>query len=513
MTYDEVQYESYPYSQTQPEQLYTIAKLFDLSAPNFAKARVLELGCASGGNIIPIASRFPKSQCVGVDLSIKQIHAGQAIVDDLALQNIQLIHASITEINEAYGQFDYIICHGIFSWVAQDIRDKIFEICQSRLSPQGIAYISYNTLPGWNMIRSIREMMRFHVQGMSCAQTKASQARALLKFLGEGLANEDSAYAKCLQYEIKLLDLQADSYLLHDHLEEINEPTYFYQFVEQARKFNLNYLADQPLSLMYPGNLPQKFAEEISKITDIVRLNQYMDFVRNQRFRSTLLCHANLEINRQLSPSSITKFYLTYTGKPVQLPQQYTSDEALQFIGPSITLTATHPVAKYAMALLQKNAAKPMAFSELCQQVVTYFAEQYSESQISEYLINQLNLLRLALGGLIHLHSCPGHYTQTVSAYPKGFGLGVRQASEQPWVTNLRHSVIQLTAFEKMLLKCLDGKQSLAQLEAYCLEQVKLKEFKLVDGVQQPIQNTPAQIKTLVAQTLSRFAENALLEA
>jgi cyclopropane fatty-acyl-phospholipid synthase-like methyltransferase len=86
MTYDEVQYESYPYSQTQPEQLYTIAKLFDLSAPNFAKARVLELGCASGGNIIPIASRFPKSQCVGVDLSIKQIHAGQAIVDDLALQ-------------------------------------------------------------------------------------------------------------------------------------------------------------------------------------------------------------------------------------------------------------------------------------------------------------------------------------------------------------------------------------------------------------------------------------------
>jgi 2-polyprenyl-3-methyl-5-hydroxy-6-metoxy-1,4-benzoquinol methylase len=161
-TYDEVPYQSYPYSVSQPENLKTIGLLFGMNAPEVETARVLELGCAEGGNLIPIAARYPKASFVGVDLSKVQIDAGNVHIKSLGLKNIEHKNCSITDIDEKFGKFDYIVCHGVISWVPDFVRKKILEVSSQNLSENGIAYISYNTLPGWNMIRTIRDMMLYH---------------------------------------------------------------------------------------------------------------------------------------------------------------------------------------------------------------------------------------------------------------------------------------------------------------------------------------------------------------
>ena len=173
-TYDEIPYGSHPYPDSRPDHLRTLGRLFGMNPPEVKTARVLELGCAEGGNIIPHATKYPKAKFVGVDLSKVQIDAGNGHIKELRLKNIELKCMSIVDVDKDFGEFDYIISHGLISWVPDFVRDKIFEISSRNLSPQGIAYISYNTLPGWNMVRSIRDMMLFHTKSFTDPGEKVS---------------------------------------------------------------------------------------------------------------------------------------------------------------------------------------------------------------------------------------------------------------------------------------------------------------------------------------------------
>ena len=105
--------------------------------------RVLELGCAEGGNLIPMALALPGSEFVGLDLSGRQIAAGQRLTRALGLDNAILEAANLGSVDESWGEFDYILCHGVYSWVAEDVRAAILTICQRNLSPNGIAVVSF----------------------------------------------------------------------------------------------------------------------------------------------------------------------------------------------------------------------------------------------------------------------------------------------------------------------------------------------------------------------------------
>src|SRR6266851_5993395 len=150
-SYDEVPYHSFPFADSHPDRLATVAHLFGLTPPDPQTARILELGCASGGNLLPMAELYPQGRFIGIDLSERQIAAGQQAVTAVGLTNLELRQASILDVDASWGQFDYVIAHGVFSWVPEPVQDKILSICHTNLQPNGIAYISYNTLPGWHM--------------------------------------------------------------------------------------------------------------------------------------------------------------------------------------------------------------------------------------------------------------------------------------------------------------------------------------------------------------------------
>ena len=141
--YDDVPYTSKPFPQSQPPRLAALAKLFGLTPPDVAHARVLELGCASGGNLIPLAAAFPDAEFLGLDLSPKQIADGTARIARSGLTNIRLIQQSIADVTRGLGQFDYIICHGVYSWVPADVRDSILRVTHDNLSENGVALANF----------------------------------------------------------------------------------------------------------------------------------------------------------------------------------------------------------------------------------------------------------------------------------------------------------------------------------------------------------------------------------
>jgi cyclopropane fatty-acyl-phospholipid synthase-like methyltransferase len=189
-SYDAVPYESRSFIETHPDHLATIATLFGLEPPAIDRCRVLELGCSHGSNLIPMASALPGSVFVGIDLSTAQIAEGQKAVAVKGLTNIQLKVMNILDVDESLGGFDYLVSHGVYAWVPPAIQDKIFNICATQLTPNGIAFISYNAYPGWYIKKVVRDMIFYHASQFADPLQKVRQARSFVEYLAHAVLPE-----------------------------------------------------------------------------------------------------------------------------------------------------------------------------------------------------------------------------------------------------------------------------------------------------------------------------------
>src|SRR5579863_4590513 len=251
--YDAVPYESRPFATTHISHLHMLARFHGMKPADYRRCRVLELGGASGGNLIPMAMDFPGSEFLGLDLSARQIEAGKVHVAKLDLKNIELRVASIMDVDAGYGEFDYIICHGVFSWVPPAVQDKILSIFRERLKPRGIAVVSYNVMPGWHLLRTLRDMMLYHSEHLADPLEQVQQARKLLDVLGEFRAGDKKE--KLLLREINRIRKQSDSYILHEYLEENNHQFYFHEITEKLKAQGLRYVGDANLRYLRGGRL------------------------------------------------------------------------------------------------------------------------------------------------------------------------------------------------------------------------------------------------------------------
>jgi SAM-dependent methyltransferase len=293
--YDAAPYYSYAYPESAPEHLAAVAHVFGLPSPAAATARVLELGCASGGNLIPYALRNPASRSIGIDLSTGQIRLGRNLVDRLALRNIELIAADFSRLDsKALGKFDYIVCHGLYSWIPAHMQDQLLSLCKDVLADDGLVYISYNTYPGWKSKEVVRDAMLLHCRNKADPGERVAYAKAMLGFLRK-LASKEGTLAHILEESIDIINRTGDDYLLHDYLEPFNEPCYFEEFVSSAKEAGLAYLAESGLRPMRPENYGRDVAEPLLGTfgEDQVTMEQYLDFVTNRSFRQTLLVHSS----------------------------------------------------------------------------------------------------------------------------------------------------------------------------------------------------------------------------
>ena len=316
-TYDDVPYDSYPFRRTHPDTLAVIATLFGMTPPAVDRCRVLELGCAGGGNLIPMALGLPGSQFVGIDLSRRQIADGLRVVEAVGLSNIELKPFNVMDIDAGFGRFDYIIAHGLFSWVPDAVQEKILAACAEHLSPNGVAFISYNTYPGWHQPGMVREMMAYHARQFAEPLDKVQQARGLLAFLCNAVG-PNSVYGQILAQEHGILKDRLDSYLYHEYLEPENKPLYFHEFVERAAAHRLQYLGETNLREMLLSEFPTRVQQALQPLaTSRIELEQYIDFLRDRRFRHTLLCHADVRVQPRLTPDVMPAFHLTSLAVPV----------------------------------------------------------------------------------------------------------------------------------------------------------------------------------------------------
>ena len=201
--YDEVPYSAAAHAQTHPENLRLIAVLLGLDPIAARIARVLEIGCANGTNLFPMAEAYPDAHFVGLDYSQKQIDQAENYKQALGINNIEFHALDVVAIPKAIssnlGQFDYIICHGVFSWVEESVRLAILHMIRNHLSSNGVAFLSYNCYPGWKVREIARDMMLYHGNQFTEPGQRYKQARAMAEFVHENHNGENDVYGKLLE--------------------------------------------------------------------------------------------------------------------------------------------------------------------------------------------------------------------------------------------------------------------------------------------------------------------------
>jgi methyltransferase-like protein/SAM-dependent methyltransferase len=506
-SYDEVPYPSYSYPQTHPDRLATLATLFGMRPAPVEHCRVLELGCAGGGNLIPMAEGLPESVFVGLDLSPRQIATGQAAVSELGLKNVTLGQANLLDVPKGFGPFDYIIAHGIYSWVPEAVREKLLAICREGLAPQGVAYVSYNTYPGWHSRGAVRDMMRFHTRQTADPLARVAQARAFLAFLIESAPARRPAYSLALKEEQERLRDRLDPFVFHDQLADVNEPVYFQVFMERAGRHGLQYLAEAEVSTMLPQRLGPDVVAALDRMGgDLLGREQYLDFVTNRPFRQTLLCHQDVPLQRELGPESVTSFLIASPARCVSSPPDLRPGRPQEFRAPGgNTLGTDHALTKAALVHLEEVWPGCLSFEALQTAArarlsgaapVVQDAEAFAHDtrELAETLLNAFT------ADVIELRTYAGAFVVEPDERPVASAWARRQAREGDKVTNRRHEVLPLDELTRQLLCLLDGSRDRPTLLAALLQIVTERRL-VVQRHGQPL-TEPAALRNALAEGL-----------
>ena len=379
------------------------------------------------------------------------------------------------------GQFDYIIAHGVYSWVPPMVRDKLLTICQQNLAPNGIAYVSYNAYPGWHYITAVREMMLYHTRRETDPVRRVAEARWLLEFLTSAMEPNDGLHAASVHFHHGMLNEQkdgeyvhSDSYLAHDHLEATNDPVYFHQFAAHVAAHGLQYLCDANFQTDVAGNFRPGIADKLSELAhDVIEMEQYIDFVRNRMFRRSLLCHAGQSINRSMKPQRLRSLYIGSRAMPESPDPDLHAVSVEKFIGTDgAKLTIDHPLSKAAMLCLSRRWPGYVSLEALAAEAQALLQDGNPASLGPDEVgpedleVLAVNLLKAFVysDSLVEFHSSPPCFTVEVAERPVASPWVRLQANTTLSVTNLRHERTILQPFDAFLLQRLDGTRDRAAL-------------------------------------------------
>ncbi len=501
--YDAFPYTNYSYAQTHIARLYLLGRLFGLDPPDFRRAKILELGCGAGGNILPMADEYPASQFLGIDLSVRQIQEGRDLAAAIGVANIELTAQSVLAFDPLGRSFDYIICHGMFSWVAPEIQTKIMAVIRAHLSPRGLAFVSYNTLPGWGGPARLREMMVDHSSSQSDPIARIAEARRLLEAIGEAQGDRGGYYRTMVEAELALVRSQNERYVFHEYLEDVNQPIYFRDFAALAEAHGLTYVTDADPGMGYVGNYEPKIRPFLSAIGDRLRREQYLDYMQNRRFRSSLLAHASVSVSAP-EAKRLEPFWLAWEARP-DPPEAVAAQRLtlpLTFVcANGLRLSLREPVGAALAIALHDTHGKPRRPGEIAREAKSRFGLAESEPELTLRLCKFLLPTFLSRG--VGVFADPGRQVIAISERPIALPVARAKARRTERVTNALHEVVVLDAATRAILPYLDGTAERATLAA------------ILDAAQSSGRPGPtpaaAEASASVARALDQLARNALL--
>jgi SAM-dependent methyltransferase len=483
--YDEVPYPGHPFAQTHPDRLATLARLFGLAPAPPSRCRLLEIGCGDGGNLLPMASTLPGSQFVGIDISPRAIARARGRARAAGIENVTFEERSLAEWRAEAGSFDYVIAHGVYSWVPEAVCEALMALCGHAIAEHGVAYVSYNALPGGHLRDILRDLLLGHVDVGAPPDEQIAAAREMLDVLGSAWGYDPGLHT--LVSLATTMRESSDALLFHDTLAPFNRRMAFGEFLAHAGRHGLQFLAEANYWEMQVGWLPPQLREGVLATDDRARREALLDELRMRTFRQTLLCRAHHELAAQPALDAVESMSVSAQA------QAGARDEngRVTFTGANGANLTTDHVA-VVRGLERVIAAWP---------AVLPVAELLSpDAGLEERLIVTEALLRCYSAALANLHAEPATFGTGAATHPRVTAMARLQAAEGPMVASLRHEPVTLDDPARLLVTLLDGTRDRAALLA-----------RLAESMEGTV--APPELAAWLERSLAELARSALLLA
>lgn len=472
MAYGKSSYDSIPYrgtvvANTSPSHLAMCSHWHHGPRPSLQHFRLVELGCGDGANLLPLAFYDPESTFIGIDNSRPELDRAREGARCLGLENIHFVLKDVRSLGSTdLAPCDYIIAHGLYSWVPEDAREAILNSCQKNLTPSGLAYVSYNAKPGWATRCLVREtLLRARSVREAAIEDKAQRAIEVANDLLEDLPSRDYAFAVLLAEELERVRGGKPGYVFHEYLAEVNEGFWLREFVECALRNGLEYVADAQFC-RWEGHVPTELKHALAKRNlDPIEQEEAADLLGDRYFRASILRRPDapqeLITRRELLEEVHVATSLSAKSDPFDLTEGVV-ERFLDVDGPEVTLDAS--ITKAAVVLLAAQWPKGMRLKKLYKQaselLITHGREVLidARSQLAD------ELMKLFEAGQIVLRLREPAYQTEISEYPQVHALARFEAEHRETLTTPYHLPLPFESQALALVRLLDGSRSRKEL-------------------------------------------------
>jgi SAM-dependent methyltransferase len=434
-TYDSIPYPTFPRLATHPDRMAAVALLFGMEPAPVDRCSVLEIGCGNAGNLLPMAYALPRSRFLGIDLAEGPIALALADIRALGLRNIEVAARDLRDLGPEAGEFDYVIAHGVYSWVPEDVRDGLLALCRQRLAPSGVALVSYNLYPGRHIRQMLREMLFQHTHG-EAPQQRVDHARWFLEWLNKSCL-APAAFRKLIEEDVATMLAYTDGGLAHDDLSEVNYPLYFRDFMAHAATHGLQYLGDTTVDRMFDPRGLLKWLPD-----NRLEREQYTDYLYLRSFRHTLLCRQEVTLRPSPRAETMERLYFSAPFKMV--------DGHLEG-GRGVRIGANQPNVEAVARAMGARYPLPVTFQEL-------FPCVNSAEELRQMLFVLISV------GFAECHAYRFPCQHSAGERPRAGALARYQAQRSLQIANLAHTLVDMDEFGRRLVLLLDGTRDLSAL-------------------------------------------------
>ena len=515
-SYDELPYETTSIPAADPVALSFSSWLHGGPRPPVRGFRLIELGCGDGSNLIPLAFYHRDARFQGVDDSHSAVSAGRGDAESMGLDNLCFRELDLAELEIGDESFDYVVAHGVFSWVDADRRRRILELCRSALSPRGLAFVSYNTQPGWKIRGVVRDLLRSCVLQEPDPVAKVAQAREIAKGLRSLLGGSGDPYQELLAREFDRLEGRGDSYVFHEYLCHDNHAFFHREFMQQARACGLHYVCDA-LHNRPEGRVPddlRKSLEGQGHLGDA--MEEVVDILCFRQFRTALLCREDAP--RETASQDVASTWesdgliVQSSALPdaavepdLEAPQWFRRDDG------GVSFSVCNPALRVALTTLAECRPAALPLESLCSEVAEALEDAGLDTGASRAgLVDEL--IGLYREGIVQVRpgsppaACEGRRGRTPHA------LARLEARKGTTLTTPLHGTLSFLDFDREVIRAFQGgRDGIRDVEAVihdCSRRVASGELSLASHHQTTsVEERPLSVRKAVEACLDRAAE------
>ena len=463
--HDRIHYPGGAWEHSHPDRIAANARMYGLSPAPVERCRVLELGCGAGGNLVPMAHGLPGARFLGIDVAARPIEIGRGLAGALGLANIELRRCDILDLPADLGEFDYIVAHGVYSWVPAPVRDALMAAFARHLAPDGIAYLNFNALPGGHLRSLARDLMRFRLAVFDDPEVHGEDAVRFVRQVAVAQP-EGSPYRRILESELERIERNPPGVLFHDDLVPAHRAFRFQAVVEHAARHGLRYLCEARPADVHPGRYPEPVQAALRRFGGgRIAREQCLDFLVCQMYRCSLLCREGIAFAPARDLDAMPGLRAASQVRPSAASADLTDGIAETFLAPDgAGLRLDDSTAKAALVLLAERWPASVDLEPLLRDARRRAGRRGRPTPLERREFAEFLAVNHA-AGFVDVHTWEPPMTATPGARPVASALARIEVERGTRVTSLRHRQVEIDdPVVAAVLGRLDGTRDVAAL-------------------------------------------------